>query len=460
MNFDKYSAYCKEHLDEFRDELRDDASRALRNWPGKTAALLLLASSVFTWLSLRSAGNPVANKALLAYGFPILLIFAYPWASMIFTRLDKYSRTVLDIFLLGILFGFCQSLSYVFTPQMSTAEQSDTFLALSGQINFVILMTTAFSYHASFSVTLGRNTVFTALAAVLVYLVNAEYLSINAMQFVQGYLGGIIVSWIFFRRIQTRFYYKSIDADTRQHLYKQLSKLVYPHQLARIKAGDQLEETMPVAKSEAIINVFDVQSSSAIKHERTQSFFLEIFRAFSQICMMGYQHNPLQSRAFRLKETGDGFISAIGYPFLTDEKDTLADHAVETALIMFRAFNTEVDKFAYGYPIKAAMGLAYNSVQGTFQSSGIRAYDLFGDALVQAYRYEEMRKNPIISDIIRQHAGEMGLTHYNILIIQEVIFNSLCERYKKLFSRIKLSEIDYPVPQDPDAQYVYFHVLE
>jgi hypothetical protein len=106
------------------------------------------------------------------------------------------------------------------------------------------------------------------------------------------------------------------------------------------------------------------------------------------------------------------------------------------------------------------MGLAYNSVQGTFQSSGIRAYDLFGDALVQAYRYEEMRKNPIISDIIRQHAGEMGLTHYNILIIQEVIFNSLCERYKKLFSRIKLSEIDYPVPQDPDAQYVYFHVLE
>ena len=214
MNFDKYSAYCKEHLDEFRDELRDDAS-------------------------LRSAGNPMASKALLAYAFPILLIFAYPWASLIFSRLDKYARTVLDVFLLGILFGFCQSLSYVFAPAMTTTEQSDAFLALSGQINFVILMTTAFSYHASFAVTLGRNTVFTALAAVLVYLINAQYLSINTMQFVQGYLGGIIVSWIFFRRIQTRFYYKSIDADTRQHLYKQLSKLVYPHQLARIKAGDQ-----------------------------------------------------------------------------------------------------------------------------------------------------------------------------------------------------------------------------
>src|SRR5690606_28141249 len=143
----------------------------------------------------------------------------------------------------------------------------------------------------------------------------------------------------------------------------------------------QLEETMPVAPAQAIINVFDVQNSSNIKHERTQSFFLEVFRAFSQICMMGYEHNPLKSRAFRLKETGDGFISSIGYPFLTDDNGSLADHAVDTALLMFRAFNSEVTRFGYGHPIKAAMGLAYNSVQGTFQSVGIRAYDLFGDAL-------------------------------------------------------------------------------
>jgi hypothetical protein len=28
------------------------------------------------------------------------------------------------------------------------------------------------------------------------------------------------------------------------------------------------------------------------------------------------------------------------------------------------------------------MGLAYNSVQGTFQSGGISSYDLFGEALI------------------------------------------------------------------------------
>lgn len=460
MTSDNYSTYCKEHADEFRDELRDDASRALRNWPGKTAAFLLIASSLISWLSMSQSGNPDANKVLFTYAVPVAIAFGYPMASMVFAKLDKFSRSVLDVFLLSILFGFCLTLFFVLDPISAGAEPSDLYIALSGQINFAILMTTAFSYHTTFSITLLRNSLFTVLTAMLIYLIDPAYLAINAIQVVQGFLGGIIVSWLFFARIQTRFYYKSIDADTRQHLYKQLSKLVYPHQLARIKAGDQLEETMPVAPAQAIVNVFDVQGSSNIKHEKTQAFFLEIFRAFSQICMMGYEHNPLKSRAFRLKETGDGFISAIGYPFLTDRVDALADHAVETALLMFRAFNSEVDRFAYSHPIKAAMGLAYNSVQGTFQSSGIRAYDLFGDALIQAYRYEELRKIPVISNLIREHARSLGFKHYNVLIVQEVIYNSLCERYKQLFRAIDLKEIEYHIPQDPDAQFVFFHVLE
>jgi len=459
MKLDTYSAYCKEHQLEFRDELRVDASRVLRNWPGRTAAFLLMASSILSYLSLRET-NPYATYILTAYAIPVVTIFAYPWISLIFSKVDKYSRVVLDFFLLSTLLGFCFTLYFIFMPEQDAVEKSSVYLALSGQINFVILMTTAFSYHATFNMTLIRNSIFTALAALFIYLIDPEYLASNLLQVIQGFLGGIIVSWLFFSRIQTRFYYKSIDADTRQHLYKQLSKLVYPHQLARIKAGDQLEDTMPIVRSDAIVNVFDVQGSSNIKHERTQSFFLEIFRAFSQICMMGYQHNPLRSRAFRLKETGDGFISSVGYPFMIDKQDELANHALETALLMFRAFNSEVEKFAYGQPIKAAMGMAYNAVQGTFQSSGIRAYDMFGDALVQAYRYEEMRKNPLIQEIIQERANKLGLRHYNILMIQEVIYNSLNKRYKELFTSIDLREINYPVPQDPGARFVYFHLLD
>ena len=460
MNSDKYSAYCREHVKEFRDELRDDASRALASWPGKSAGSLLVISSLLTYLNLSATGNPYAFNTLFTYAIPILLFFLFPISSLLISSLEKHSRTVLDLICVTTIFGFCMTLKYVFEPHDSLASQSELFLALSGQINFSLLMVTAFSYHTSYRVTFVRNGLFTIVFTTLIYLVNQEYLATNLVQIVQGFLAGSIFSWLFFSRIQTRFYYKSIDADTRQHLYNQLSKLVYPHQLEMIKSGDQLEDTMPVEKGRAIINVFDVQSSSEIKHERTKSFFLDVFRSFSQICMMGYQHNPLKSRAFRLKETGDGFISSIGYPFLADDPNSLADHAISTALIMFKAFNEEVKRFEYATPIKGAMGLAFNSVQGTFQSSGIKSYDLFGEALIQAYRYEEIRKHPSIAKIINDAAAELGLRHFNILIIQEVIYNSLKPEYKALFKSIDLHKGGFTIRQDITAQCVYFHVLE
>ncbi|GJM12368.1 MAG: hypothetical protein DHS20C12_07710 [Pseudohongiella sp.] len=222
---------------------------------------------------------------------------------------------------------------------------------------------------------------------------------------------------------------------------------------------------MPLKEGKAIINVFDVQRSGEIRHERTQEFFLGIFQSFLQICMRGYEHNPLRSRAFRLKETGDGFISAVGYPFLPIDSRSLADSAVSTALTMFEAFNHEVEKFNYSRPIKGAMGLAYNSVQGTFQSGGIRSYDLFGDALIQAAKYEELRKQPVLWDIFTEHARERGMENFNILIVQEFVYNSLSPSYRDLFTEIDLADErlvqrDFHMMYDNEAKYIYFHLLK
>jgi len=460
MKSDKYSIYCKEHVKEFRDELRDEASRALTSWPGKSAGTLLVITSLLTYVNRTASGNPAASYALFTYAVPILLIFLFPFLTLLVSSIEKHSRTVLDLICLSIIIGFCLTLMVIFEPYQNSEEQSVVFLSLSGQINFSLLMVTAFSYHTSYRITLVRNVLFTAIFTLLIYFINDRFLTSNIIQVVQGFLAGNIFSWLMLTRIQTRFYYKSIDADTRQHLYNQLSKLVYPHQLEMIKAGDQLEDTMPVEKGRAIINVFDIQNSSGIKHERTNSFFLDVFRAFSQICMMDYQHNPLKSRAFRLKETGDGFISSIGYPFLADEPDSLANHAIETSLIMFKVFNDEVERFDYENPIKGSMGLAFNTVQGTFQSSDIKSYDLFGNALIQANRYEEIRKHPSVSEIIKQTAAAQGLEYYNILIIQDVIYNSLNSDYKTLFTAISLKDIGYSIRQDFNAQHIYFHVLD
>ena len=111
------------------------------------------------------------------------------------------------------------------------------------------------------------------------------------------------------------------------------------------------------------------------------------------------------------------------------------------------------------------MGLAYNAVQGTFQSGGISSYDLFGDALIQAAKYEELRKQPVIWDLFTARATELGYENFNILIVQETIFNSLSPSYQKLFVELDLAdeslkEEGFQLMYDNEAEFLYFHILE
>lgn len=459
----KYSQYCSEHAVEFKNELRREANFAL-GWPARTAALLMVVSTIITYFDAQSRGNPNAVYTLFAYSFSILIVLLYPFLTAIFSQLEKYSVQVLDLLCLSGVFGFALTLLIVFDGVLSPESFQNIFLLLQGQVAFVLAIASAFAFHRNYYVTLLRNFFFALLAGFLLFLISEQFFVLNRLPLVEGYLIGTLLNWVFYESVRTRFYLKSTDADTRQHLYNQLSKLVYPHQLERIKLGDELENTMPLKEGKAIVNVFDVQKSGEIRHEKTQDFFMGIFQSFLQVCMKGYEHNPLRSRAFRLKETGDGFISAVGYPFLPIDSSSLADSAVSTALIMFEAFNLEVRKFNYSRPIKGAMGLAYNSVQGTFQSGGIRSYDLFGDSLIQAAKYEELRKQPAFWKIFSDHAWSLGLKDFNILIVQEFVYNSLSASYRELFTEIDLSdealiEKDFQMMYDNEAKYIYFHVL-
>lgn len=461
---ESYSIYCREHLAEFKNALRDEASRALTSWPARIAGILFIISSLITYADAISRGNPFASYTLLAYAVPILIIVLYPVCILIVSAVEKYSVIVMDLLCISGIIGFCLTLQIIFSGVGTESELDGLFLELQGQIAFVLTLGTAFSFHSSFRFTLERNILFIAISIAVLYRLNPEFLILNALPVIEGCFLGAIVSWVFYDGIRTRFYLKSTDADTRQHLYNQLSKLVYSHQLERIKLGDELEDTMPLKEGKAICNVFDVQKSGEIRHERTQDFFIGVFKVFLDICMKGYGHNPLRSRAFRLKETGDGFISSIGYPFLPIESQSLADSAVSAALDMFEVFNEEVRKFDYSKPIKGAMGLAYNSIQGTFQSGGIRAYDLFGDAIIQAAKYEELRKNPLVWELITDRAKELELEHFNLMIIQEVIYNSLSPEYRDIFIEVDFSskrfaEQNFQMLYDNDAKFFYFHVL-
>ncbi len=460
----KYSRYCREHADEFRDQLRGEANAAL-GWPARTAAILLVVATIITYMDAIGRGNPNAVNTIFSYSFSVAIVVLYPVLSLVFSQIEKYSVQFIDLLCFSGIIGFSLVVLNVFDGAETAEELPSLYLVLQAQIAFVLALALAFSFHNNIYITLLRNIIFTGLAAALMFAIDREFFELNELPLAEGFFFGTLLNWVFHDGVRTRFYLKSTDADTRQHLYNQLSKLVYPHQLERIKLGDELENTMPLKEGKAIINVFDVQRSSEIRHEKTQEFFMGVFQSFLQVCMKGYEHNPLRSRAFRLKETGDGFISAVGYPFLPIDSRSLADSAVSTALTMFAAFNVEVEKFNYSRPIKGAMGLAYNSVQGTFQSGGIRSYDLFGDALIQASKYEELRKQPVLWKIFSDYAKERGYDDFHILIVQEFVYNSLSPSYRELFAEIDLSderlvEKEFHMMYDNEARYIYFHLLE
>ena len=462
---ESYNTYAKEHIEDFRWQLQEDASRALQSWPGRSIVVLLILASALTYFDQISKNNPLAFYTLFSYAAAVCLILLYPVLIFIFSTIEKYSSIVLDLVCASALFGFCLTIYLILNGEQSLLDQEINKQLLQGQVALVLAGASAFAFHTAFWFSLIRNIFFATAVSIGLYLSSREFYILNILPTIEGFFMGVMINWVFHDGIKSRFYLRSTDADTRQHLHNQLSKLVYPHQLERIKLGDELEETMPLKEGKAIINVFDVQRSSQIRHEKTNEFFMGVFQAFLQISMEGYEHNPLRSRAFRLKETGDGFISAIGYPFLPVDSRSLADSAVSTALAMFDAFNTEVEKFNYARPIKGAMGLAYNSVQGTFQSGGIRSYDLFGEALIQAAKYEELRKQPLLWNLIKEHAANAGLEHFNILIVQETVYNSLSPAYRDLFVEIDLNDQylksnNFQMMYDNDARYVYFHVLE
>ena len=463
---ESYAEYCRNHVKEFKNILRDEAGTALESWPGRTAAALLVLASVITFYDASTLrANPLANYTAFTYSISIGIIVFYPIASLFTSPLTKYSPLILDLLCVAGLVGFCFNVYFIIEGANFRSQLEEVTFVLQGQIAFVLSLSSAFAFHTSFYITVVRNFLFAVIAALSLHYISVDFYADNRLSIVEGFFMGTMIGWVFYDAMRARFYLKSTDADTRQHLYNQLSKLVYPHQLERIKLGDQLENTMPLKEGKGIINVFDVQKSSDIRHEKTQDFFMGVFQSFLQICMKGYEHNPLRSQAFRLKETGDGFISAVGYPFLPVDSRSLADSAVSTALLMFEAFNVEVEKFNYSRAIKASMGLAYNSVQGTFQSGGIRSYDLFGEALIQASKYEELRKQPILWKIFTRHARGLGLEDFHVLIVQEVIYNSLSPSYRDLFVEIDLNdpelvENNFQMMYDNDAKFIYFHLLE
>lgn len=243
--------------------------------------------------------------------------------------------------------------------------------------------------------------------------------------------------------------YRTRDSEqkaerAKDHAYSQLEKVVYAHQVQQIESGKDIEETMPTHQGDAAVISFDIVESSQLQHERKKDFIRKLFRRCGEAMMDGYDGSVLKANAYRIKEMGDGFLCSVGYPFQSPTGH-LAKDAINLAQTFYRIFQEEVQALDYPNPVRCGIGIAMGPISGFYPESGTKEYDLYGQAIVLATRYEGMRK------VLSRH-----IPPSSFVILQERVYLSLAKDDREAFTTFDLTTRNITVRDDPGAKRIYF----
>ncbi|NRA68364.1 MAG: hypothetical protein HRU19_28020 [Pseudobacteriovorax sp.] len=229
------------------------------------------------------------------------------------------------------------------------------------------------------------------------------------------------------------------------HFVREMKKVLYPHQVQKLKEFHYLEKTMPVGQEQGCALVFDIQKSSELIQEDKFAFFESVIKACHARILERYCEKTLSAEAFMIKEMGDGFLCSVGFPF--SYSGNHQDKAIELAYSFVTIFQEKVREFFPGSEVFCAIGIARGMLTSYYPRIGIRQYDLYGDAIVKAHRYESYR-----SALFKN-----GITPGNIIIVQEEVLNYSEAYTKKDFSEYSLRQ--ERVRNDESAPLLFYKVI-
>jgi len=245
-----------------------------------------------------------------------------------------------------------------------------------------------------------------------------------------------------------RDYIGQLETEKKEkaHVYGQLEKIVYTHQISKIQKGAVLEETMPVGKGWAGVIALDIVNSSQLSHDVANAFFREYFLECEKLIMDGYDEEQMISAAYRIKEMGDGFLCSIGYPFKNEDSVSLEAAAFNLSVKFFRLFNEVAEKQNLTGKIFCAIGIALGEIEGFYPVAGTKEYDLYGKGIILATRYEALRKVIFASE------------KSNILTLQQNVYEALPERLKERFIQYQLN--DHPIAEDAENLIAWYTLVD
>ncbi|RZA26958.1 MAG: hypothetical protein EOP10_01920 [Proteobacteria bacterium] len=298
---------------------------------------------------------------------------------------------------------------------------------------------------------LRRNIISSGITSVLMllftYWMDHQYFSVNAGGMVVGIGIGAGLNNLVFRLFRYQFYFNQQEKGLRNHAYKQLEKVLYPHQRIMIEDGFTLEETMPVGWGDACVIAFDVIESSKIRSPYARTLLQNVLKKCQALMMENYSQAEFEANAYRIKEMGDGFLCSVGFPFKTPGTLSREALAIKLSQQFITIFHEEAQKLASDERVHCAVGIASGVIEAFYPHTTPKEYDLYGRPLILATRYEGIRKE------LFNHIPKSS-----IIILQEVVHARLPQNVASHFQGFDLN--NFRIRDDNDAKRLYYQCFD
>ena len=158
-----------------------------------------------------------------------------------------------------------------------------------------------------------------------------------------------------------------------------------------------------------------------------------------------YDSTNLRANAFMISEVGHGFLCSVGFPFQCDgSKEANADSLANGFMMIFEKTK---EKLLSGQDLHCAIGVSKGKIEGYFPKFGPAKYNLHGDSIIKAVRYESM------ATVVFE---QLQAKNDNIIILDETVFNQLDAEEQSSYHRFQLDENG--VRDDPKAVCLYYKI--
>jgi len=427
--------FCKTHADEFAVELNGYVRRyLLLSRMAMFIALALLISGPIMWLKtghLEFIGTRVAS---------CILCFAYVLFAKRLKVLDNHAALYLDVVVKVITIES----GWVF-HKMSGDGALNLMAGASPTLMMIMIWT--LPMYASTRKNLTQAISTSILIISWVAWLDIHYVEVNAAAMAIGAALGAVLNSLVFRLLRYQFYFSQQEKSLRTHAYRQLEKMLYPHQRRMIEDGYTLEETMPVGYGEACVIAFDVIESSKIKSPYARTLLQNVLKKCQTMMMENYSQSVFEANAYRIKEMGDGFLCSVGFPFKAPGAWSKEALAIKLAQQFVAIFHEEAAKLAPNERVHCAVGIANGTIEAFYPHTTPKEYDLYGRPIILATRYESIRKE------LFHHIPKS-----TIIILQESVHLKLPPSAQHNFQGFELK--NFRIRDDHEAKRLYYQVFD